>query len=61
MWWSVGIVLRDRPEGVDADVELDGLDVHARTSAIRSSSSGVKCSPAVGAAAERSSREKTVW
>ena len=55
------VVLGDRPERVEPDVELDPRQADARASRRRSSSASVKCSPAVGAAALRSSAAKTVW
>ena len=47
----VELVDRDRPERVEADAQLDADDLAALRASARQSS-GVKCRPAVGAAAE---------
>ena len=46
------VVLGDRLERVEADDELDGVRSPRRRRAMPSSRPGVRCSPAVGAAAE---------
>jgi hypothetical protein len=50
----------ERREGAEADVQRDARNFDALGSQ-RSSICGVKCRPAVGAATEPRSREKTVW
>ncbi len=45
-----------RPERARPDVQREVVDLDARAPRARASSSGVKCSPAVGAATDPSSR-----
>jgi hypothetical protein len=54
------IVDADRREGAEPDVQRDRAIVAPRA-AIASSSAGVRCSPAVGAATAPGVRAKTVW
>jgi hypothetical protein len=55
------VVGADRLERVEPDDEFDPRAVSMPRAAIDASSSGVKCSPAVGAAADAGSLAYTVW
>ena len=52
---------RDRPERVEPDDQLDAVRPSAPAATMPSSTAGVRCRPAVGAAADAGRSANTVW